>query len=278
MSSPVINSKDNPLVRTVRHVAQQSRHSPPELVVAEGVRVLEEAASAGCRPEAALVSEDFGGDPREARLLDHWQYQRVMVRRASAALLRQLSDVVSPQGALALIRIPCATLHDVLPKTGKALVLCLSGIQDPGNLGTLVRSARAAGATLICTTDGTVSARNPKAIRASSGSIFHVPVVEGISAEEFQDYCCRSGIIMYQARGGAAHSCWEADLCGPCAFVLGNEARGLPVADWQKVKPIAVPMITGVESLNVAVAGSILVFEAFRQRMRSHGSQDQDRI
>jgi TrmH family RNA methyltransferase len=265
MNFPILTSKDNPLVRTIRLAAGQARRCPPDLVVAEGLRVLEEATLVGCTIRAVLVSENFGADPREAALLDSWSCRNVPLRRASTSLLKDLSDVVSPQGAVALVRVPRLTLTAVKPQPAP-LLLCLCGIQDPGNLGTLLRSARAAGVSLVCSTFGTVSARNPKAIRASAGAFFHIPIVEGLAPAELIRYCRNQGIFMLQARGHAEHSCWTTDLTRPTAVILGNEARGLASAMWGDIPSIRVPMTSGVESLNVAVAGAVMLFEAFRQR------------
>ncbi len=273
MNSPLLTSKDNALIRTIRQVALQTRRSPSELAVAEGLRVLEEAASAGCHVEALLALEDFGAEARAGRLLEHFRGRGVKIRHASAALFRGLSDVVSPQGVLALVRVPTLTLDEIRLPVGTPLVLCLCGIQDPGNLGAIARSGRAAGVNLICTTVGTVSVRNPKVIRASAGSIFHTPIVDNLSPSEIKDYCRRNRMTMYQARPAAAKSCWTTDLCKPTALILGNEARGLSMEEWQDAEGIGVPMISGVESLNVAVAGSVLLFEAFRQRYSRNGPQ-----
>ncbi len=199
MSFPTLTSKDNPLVRTIRQVAQQARSIPSDLVVAEGLRLLAEATTSGCTLEAVLLAESFGSTQREATLMDAWTHKKVPIRRASSAIFRWLSDVVTPQGALALVRIPALTLADVTPALDP-LILCLCGIQDPGNFGTLLRSARAAGVSLVCTTVGTVSAHNPKTIRASAGASFHIPVVEGITPAEFSDYCRIHKVSMFQAK------------------------------------------------------------------------------
>jgi len=265
MKMQVLTSKDNPLLRTFRLVAAQSRRAPQELVVAEGLRVLEEATDAGCAIEAALVSDKFGADPRERSLFAAWSDRNVRVRRVDASLLRGLSDVLSPQGALALVRVPPSTLVEV-ERQSKPLVMCLCGIQDPGNLGTLLRTARAAGVSWACSVIGSVSARNPKAVRASAGAFFRLPVVEGLRPAEFLDYCQARRINVYKADAHAQRSCWGADLRGAAAILLGNEAHGLADAAWAQVPSIRVPMTPGVESLNVAAAGAILLFEAFRQR------------
>ncbi len=266
MNKPVLTSKANPLVQKFRLAATRVRRAPPELVVAEGLRVLEEAVKARCPIEAVLVADVFGSDARGLELLARWSELNIPVRRASAAVLKAMSEVVSPQGALALVRVPIHTLSDLADEPNP-LILCLDGIQDPGNLGTLLRTARAAGASRVFSVAGSVSARNPKAIRASAGAFFHLPVVEGLRPAQILDYCRARRIPMYKADVKAEAPCWDADLAGSAAIVLGNEARGLTDGDWDALAPIKIPMATGVESLNVAAAGAILLYEALRQRL-----------
>jgi len=265
MKQLTLTSKDNPLVRTFRLAAAQVRRCPPDLVVAEGVRVLEEATRAGCDLEAALVSEGFGREAREDALLQAWAQRNVPVRRASASLLKELSDVVSPQGAVALVRMPVSRLAEV-KLSPNPLILCLGAIQDPGNLGALLRTGYAAGVSLVCATTGTVSARNPKVIRSSAGAFFRLQVVENLDPAELREFCAGLGITLFQASRHARRTCWTADFRGPTAFLLGNEARGLVAAHWKDIPSLRIPMASGVESLNVGIAGSILMYEAFRQR------------
>jgi RNA methyltransferase, TrmH family len=267
MDIPILSSRENVLVRAIRSLAVQARRAPADLVLAEGLRVLEEATRAGLEFEAVLVAPDFGTVPREEKLLRAWKGLGIRVRRATPALLDELSDVVSPQGAVALIRISACSLASVL-EISNPLIMCLCGIQDPGNLGTLLRSARAASASWVGCLTGSVSARNPKAIRAGAGAIFHLAVIERLSAAEFRGYCNDRGIRLYQADARRGCSCWEADFRGPTALLLGNEARGLPASEWAGVPFIRIPMAPGVESLNVAAAGAVLLFEAMRQRSR----------
>ena len=265
MEIPCLSSHDNPLVRTIRLVATQARRADANLVLAEGLRVLEEATRAGCPLEAVLVNKDFGSGRREKELLLAWSRQRVPVRRAAPALLKKLSDVISHQGALALVRVPLSTLATVR-EVADPLILCLCGIQDPGNLGTLLRTARATRVSCVCCLKGTVSARNPKAIRASAGAFFSLAVVEDLSAGEVLDHCRARRIAVVRADPQRGRSCWQVDFRGPAAVLLGNEAHGVDDEAWRGIPSVRIPMAAGVESLNVSAAGAVLLFEALRQR------------
>jgi len=229
------------------------------------MRVLEEVNKAGCEIEAVVFSENFGTAPREKALLVTWYSRGVRTYRAGEKLFESVSSVQTPQGAIALVRIPKLTLDKVLAAKN-ALVLYACGIQDPGNLGTLIRAAAATGASLVCTTKGTVSARNPKAIRSSAGAFFQIPLVEHVDVPDFQNYCDAHSIRPYRAdtRRGVLYT--EADLQSSCAILLGNEGSGMAEEEFARFPAIRIPMAEGVESLNVAMAGAVILFEALRQR------------
>jgi TrmH family RNA methyltransferase len=260
-----LTSKDNPLIKTIRHVASQARNAPPGLILVEGLRSLEEAAAAGCAMEAVVMSDSFGTVFREKQLLEDWTSAGASLYRAADSLLSSLSDVRTPQGAIALVHVPELRLRDV-PLSRDPLLLCACAVQDPGNLGTLIRAAAAAGAAMVCTIPGTVSARNPKAVRASAGTCFRVPVIEHLAAREFLSFCREHEIGMWRTDPHAGIPYFEANLRSPTAILLGNEAQGISQPGWETLPSIHIPMAPGVESLNVGAAGAILLFEAYRQR------------
>lgn len=260
-----LTSSRNPLLKTIRLAASGSRRAPKNLVVAEGIRVLEEVQKRGCKVEAAVVTEDFGYSPREENLLRSWILQDARVCRADARIFRSITDLETPQGALALVRVPEFSL-EAHPLPHDALILFACGIQDPGNLGTLIRTAAAAGVSWIGTSKGTVMASNPKCIRASAGTYFHIPVMEHLEIWAFEQYCSDHGIqiLRTDVRGGLPYT--QIDFRSRTAILLGNEGRGLAGDAGMRARTVHIPMAEGIESLNVATAGAVLLFEAVRQR------------
>jgi TrmH family RNA methyltransferase len=261
-----LTSRGNSLLKTIRLVASGARGAPGDLAIAEGIRVLEEVNNAGCEIKAVVFSERFGASPREQNLLDAWLLRGAQLFKVSDDLFESVSSVQTPQGALALIRVPDRSLAEILP-VPNALILYALGIQDPGNLGTLFRTAAAAGATLVCTAQGTVSARNPKVIRSSAGISFRLPLVEHVAVADFRAYCHIHSIQLYRtdARQGMVYT--HADFRSPCAILLGNEGSGIDEKQFDASPAIRIPMANDVESLNVAMAGAIILFEASRQRL-----------
>jgi TrmH family RNA methyltransferase len=183
--------------------------------------------------------------------------------------LRSLSEVVEPQGVIGLVTVPCLKLADIEIRR-EALILCLCGLQDPGNLGTLIRTAVAAGVSMVCTTPATVSARNPKAVRSSAGAFFRAKVVERVTPEDILAFCRIHGLTVYRTDAGRGIEYHRADLARPLALLLGNESHGFRDEDWQRMPALRIPLVGGVESLNVGTAGAVILFEALRQRRIRH--------
>lgn len=184
------------------------------------------------------------------------------VHTLQAGLIERVSDTVTPQPLLAIapwIDVPLDTV-----RAADFLVVCVD-VRDPGNAGTVLRSAEAAGASAVVFCDGSVDVFNPKTVRASAGSLFHVPVVNGGPVDDVLATLGTWGVrrLGTVAHGGAAYD--EVDLRSPVALVLGNEANGLP-EDVVLDERVTIPMAGRGESLNVGMAAAVLAFEVARQR------------
>ncbi len=178
--------------------------------------------------------------------------------------LRAHVDVATPHGLAAVARRPAPPATTAGGTT--ALHVVLVGVADPGNVGTLLRTAEAVGATTLVVGDGTADPWAPKVVRSSAGSVWRVPLRSGAADAVLADLAA-DGVTRVGAAGGAGAAPHELDLTGPVALVLGSEAHGLPAAVADTIDTWAsLPMEGAVESLNVAVAGSVLAFEVVRQR------------
>jgi RNA methyltransferase, TrmH family len=272
MKPRVITSRDNQLLKTIRFAAGESRRISPDLVVAEGLRTVETAMGAGWPIEAAVYSEEFGAADREMMLLEKLADKAAQFCRTARALYKTVSSVNSPQGIIALVKVPVLSLNSMeLPCN--PLLVCAWGIQDPGNLGTIIRTACAAGASFVCTTSGTVSARNPKAIRSSAGAFFRIPVVGGADPGALLDFCHTNGIRVWVTSPHEGTLYFQSDLRPATAIFLGNEAQGMAEGSISDLPRLKIPMSAGTESLNVAAAGAVLLMEAFKQRSHPCVSQ-----
>jgi TrmH family RNA methyltransferase len=243
-------------VRRLQRLLGRWRYRASERAfVLEGPKLLAEAVAAGAPLEAVYVSAGAALD------LDGVD---VPVRVLQDGVLEGIADAVTPQPVLAVCRSLDVPLADVLSST--FVVVCVE-LQDPGNAGTILRSAEAAGAGAVILTAGSVDPFNPKAVRASAGSLFHVPVVRGGDAVEVLGQLGATGLRRLGTVARHGESLDEADLTGPIALVLGNEAHGLPAeVDACLEGHLSIPMAGRSESLNVAMATAVLCFEVARQR------------
>ena len=181
--------------------------------------------------------------------------------------VHQFTDVMTPQGVVALAPMPSITMDDALDRSAGMPALVLCSVSDPGNAGTLLRMAEASGVGAVLFCDGSVDPFAPKCVRASAGSIFHVPVVSGGKPVQVLEAIGGRGVqrLGTDAHRGKPYD--EIDLTTPFALILGNEAHGLPAEITDQLDEwVHVPMAGDVESLNVAMAGSVICFEAARQR------------
>ncbi|HYF79755.1 MAG TPA: RNA methyltransferase [Symbiobacteriaceae bacterium] len=260
MTEPL--SPRNPRVARARELARdRSAREESGLAVLEGLRLAEEALSAGVPVEYALCTEQLETRERGAALLDGLRKAGVPVFPVAPDTLDRAADTQTPQGILAVFRPRAWRLDEIPP----GLVLVLDNLQDPGNLGTIIRSLEAMGGAGLVVTGG-VDPFNPKVIRSAMGSLFRLPVVKAEAGYALQTLRAQ-GRVIYVADAGGDLTPWTARLGKSVALVIGNEGNGpSDLARSQADGVISIPMPGPTESLNAGVAASLLIYEAMRQR------------
>ncbi len=248
--------------RLLRSLAQRKHREAEGLFVAEGVRAVEDLLASSLPVQLVAASSSLGDAPRGADLLQVIDQQRVAFRQVDDRVLRELAGTEQPQGVLAVAEIPRRSLDDFDLDVDPAVVLVLDAVQDPGNFGTLVRTAEALGAIGVIALPGTVDPWNPKSVRAAMGSSFRLPIVAA-EWEEVGPWLVERGFVTVAAVVGAA------PLPSPpprrAALVLGNEGAGVGEETLARVDVRAgIPLRGRAESLNVGAAGAILLHELLR--------------
>lgn len=243
-------------LRSVRRLTQRKFRLETGQFLAEGPQAVREALAFGHAVELFVRTGD--DSPRIAELIRAASAARVPVYATSASDLDRLSDTVHPQGVVAVCTWPEATL----PVAPKLVVVCAQ-IRDPGNAGTVIRCADAFGADAVILTSDSVEVTNPKVVRASVGSIFHLPVLTGIAlADAVQDLRDR-GLQVLAADGSGSDrlDMMTAELARPTAWVMGNEAWGLPSEHAELAdRRVGVPIWGHAESLNLATAAAVCLY------------------
>jgi TrmH family RNA methyltransferase len=237
------------------------------LALAEGVRLVEEALEAGIRMRGVLVSPALEGTTRGKALKTVLAQRGVMVEQVSEPELEKLADTEHPQGVLAVIEPPPWRIDDIKLAKGAVMVV-LDGVQDPGNVGTILRTAHGLGAAGVVTLPGTAELGNSKVIRGSMGALFRLPSVVS-PVQEFLGWARRSGVELWTSAsdGEPVNRIGQNRDLPPVGLVLGNEGAGVSSALASAThRRVAIPLAPGVESLNVAVAAGILLYQVSRGR------------
>lgn len=256
-----ITSSANSLLKEIRRSVSKGSPTADGYVVAESVHLLSEALRGGLDFRAVLATES--ARPGIAKLLR--KRPDIPLRIIDERTFAGLASTENSQGVISLVRLPQSKLEALFQ--GRPLVIVLDGIQDPGNAGSIVRSAEAFGASGVIFLPGTVSAANPKTLRAAAGSLFRVPFVQGLSREQLLAEARRRKLALLAASAHAEDSLSEQDFRGPAAVVIGSEAHGVSPELRTFAQPVRIPT-SGVESLNASVAAAVILYEAARQRGR----------
>jgi TrmH family RNA methyltransferase len=263
----IISSAANSLLKDVRRAIARGGLTQEGYLVAETFHLLEEALRSDCAVKVVLCSESV-----QSAVERH-------VKRLTGLRIAVLADHLFPyvsgteasQGVIALVEPPVWTLPQLF--RGRSLVVVLDGLQDPGNAGTIVRAAEAFGASGLLFLKGTVSPFNPKALRASAGSLFRVPFANGLDTSLARAALLQHRLDVYAGMPAnsemPATPLTEVDFSRRCALIVGSEARGVSPQLRAVATDVSIPT-TGVESLNAAVAAAVLLYEARRQRSLDH--------
>jgi len=239
-------------------------------IIIDGVREIERACEAGVLIEEVFYSPTLA--PEKARqLVEMLAGRNVTILEVPKRLFEKIAYGEREEGIVAIARSPTFSLKELTLKNGPEapLVLVVEGIEKPGNLGAMIRTADGAGVAAVVAADIRCDVYNPAAIRASLGTIFCLPVVAASSAEVLE-FLQQHALKCVAARVDGAVAYFEEDLTGPTAIVLGSEAEGLsPIWRQGWVKSVRIPMLGRADSLNVSVAAAVLLYEARRQRMVS---------
>ena len=257
----MIASVHNARIKAARKLTERKERYTAGLMLAEGVRLIGDAAAAGVQPRAVFYEpESVAANPQAAELLAALAAGGCECLPCTPQVFGTLAGTVTPQGMVVVLPLPNRPLPQLLN-----FVLVLDGVRDPGNAGALLRSAAAAGVQAALFGPGCVDPFNEKVLRAGMGAHFRLPL-RVCSQWPQVEQIVGGRLALYLAEAGAALAYDAVDWRQPCALVIGGEAAGAGAEARAAATPISIPMHNAVESLNAAVAGSVILFEAARQR------------
>ena len=259
-----ITNLQNPQVKSAAELKQKKYRLQQQCFLAEGLRTVEEAVAAKAATSIFYTAIE---DDRTRRVLEQAAAMQVKLICVTEQIMKKLADTENPQGIIAVCKMQATKLEPLL--AAGEMLLVLDRVGDPGNIGTMLRTADAAGIGGLVLLKGSADIYAPKTVRASMGSLFHIPVLAGIEEEKFVERAQRAGYQLLVTSLDGADNLYKADLSGRLAFVMGNEANGvseslLKAAD----KRVFIPMAGRAESLNVAMAAGVVMFEALRRKIK----------
>jgi TrmH family RNA methyltransferase len=258
-----ILSPQNPRAKEWAQLLEKKHRDKQQKYMIEGIHLVQEALRFGADLECIAFDVERGVPAELASMMD--KNSRAEWIGVSAAVIAKCTDTKTPQPVFAVVRKHSADISGLLQKKN-SLVIVLDGVQDPGNVGTIIRSADAAGADGVIIGRGSADIYNPKTIRSTMGSIFHLPVAEG-DLLSLLPQAKESGVRIVSTSLQATSTCYGYDFTGPSWLLVGNEAKGVsPEAQKLVDDALIIPMKGQAESLNVAMASTVMLFEAMRQR------------
>ncbi|MCX7708652.1 MAG: 23S rRNA (guanosine(2251)-2'-O)-methyltransferase RlmB [Clostridia bacterium] len=265
----LITSNQNPIVKEIKSLKEKKIREEKRQFFIEGIRFVEEALKEDCDISSIVVSERFPQTKGAEFLLNGIHQAGVKYHMLSDKIFREISDTENPQGILAVIKMKEVRVENVLQQQG--LFILLESIQDPGNMGTIIRTADAAGVNGIILSKGCVDIYNPKVLRSTMGSIFHVPVCQTENFEDTLQILKEKGIKILAAHLKGQTNYFDQDMKDRVAIIIGNEANGISdeVAALADVL-VRIPMPGKAESLNASIAAGLLIYETVRQQTHNN--------
>lgn len=266
--SEYISSVANKLIKEIASLKQRKYRDRLGMFLAEGVRLVEECANANWPVEICIYTEEAATRERVKAIIEQLSTTDCRMVVVPEELYNKIADTEQPQGIMAALKKRQLTIEQMLVSTDKlALLVVLDGIQDPGNAGTIIRTADAAGCDGVIALKGSADIYSGKTVRATMGSLFHLPVIEGLSYSELILKLKQADIKLLATCLQQSAVYYQADFNRPVAVILGNEGQGVSqeligAAD----ACLTIPLIGQAESLNVAVAAGVILYEAVRQR------------
>ena len=264
LMTELITSAANPLIKRVRLLGERRHRRREGAFVVQGAQPVWQAVEAGADIEVLIAAPDLLREPA-ARMVAEQETRGVRVAMLSGPLFARIADRDGPAGLAAIVRGRTRGLGELAVRRDSVFV-ALHEIANPGNLGTIIRTADAAGAAGVILVGQSTDPFDPAAVKASMGALFSVPVAVESSADTFLDWCRQHGVTVAVTSAAGSGSLWDADIPRPVAIMMGGEGPGLPedllaAGDLR----LRIPMTGTAESLNLAVATGILLYEAWRQ-------------
>lgn len=260
----LITSSSNKVIKEIKLLHKRKERWNNKKFFIEGIRSVEQCIKSGAQIKYMVYSSELLGDDKD-HALSFVKQENYEVYEISGKLFKEISDTNNPQGILVVVAFTEYKLCDILKDNN--FIIVLDKVQDPGNLGTIIRTADAFGSNGVIITNGCVDVYNPKAIRSTMGSIFQIPIVHMGETTEVLKSLKEQNINIISSSLNTDKYSYDIDFKSDCAVVIGNEAKGVSSEVLNLSNQLVkIPMVGDAESLNAAIASGVLMYEVLRQR------------
>ncbi|MBT9538189.1 MAG: RNA methyltransferase [Nitrospirae bacterium] len=261
-----ITSASNPKIKEALDIKNKRSKYKHAAFIVEGPHLIEMALASGNKISTAFFTDSFRAKKDGQKILREIKKKTDEIFQVTEQIMHKLADTETPQGIIAIASYDTKSLEEIKFKS-TPLIVAIDGVQEPGNLGTIIRTSDAAGADAVVILKGTCDVFMQKTIRATAGSIFNIPIIYS-STDKFIDWLKSNGVMLLATALGSDKSIFDAGLKKPIAFVFGNEAHGVSNEIKRKADLILkIPIYGKAESLNVSASAAVCLYEAVRQRL-----------
>lgn len=269
----LISSSQNDVIKRLKSLKSRKGREETGLFYVEGFRSVDEAIKEKTDIAEIVVSQEFLSNSHNENILSRIDFLNITEHLLTDKLFKEITDTETPQGILAIMKIKKLDPDNIAGNEG--LFLILDSIRDPGNMGTIIRTADAAGFSGVVVSRGCVDVYNPKVLRSTMGSIFHIPIYQFDDIMDAIRFMKSRGLRMLATHLEGNVSAFEVHMSGGVAIIIGSEAEGVSAEAISMADTLVrIPMVGKAESLNASVAAGILMYEAVRQRIQAENARE----
>lgn len=263
----VISSPHNHIIKFAKTLQCKKSRDDSGCFAVEGTRLTEDAIQSGWEILFCIFTEESQRQKRIKNLLENLESRECRLVQVPSSIYDKITDTEQPQGIMVIMKKSLYALADIIDKQHVPFLVILDQIQDPGNIGTIIRSADAAGCTGVLMVKGCADLFGGKTVRATMGALFHLPIIQGLSTQDIISFLQEKRILLFSTALNGAQTYYKTDLSGAVAFAFGNEGNGVSAELLtHSNNHLYIPIIGKAESLNVSASAAVILYETVRQR------------
>lgn len=275
----IVSSIHNHTIKFAKSLRSKKSRDESGCFSVEGIRLVEEAVHSGWEILFCIFTEESQRQKRVQNILEELESRKCRLVQVTSSIYDKITDTEQPQGIMLVMKKALYALRGIIDENNVPFLIVLDQVQDPGNIGTIIRTADAAGCTGVLMTKGCADLFGGKTVRSTMGSLFHLPIIQGLSTQDIVSFLKEKRIALFAATLDGAQIYYNTDLSGAVALVFGNEGNGVSAEMLAcSNNRLYIPIIGKSESLNVSASAAVILYETVRQRSLFACNQNSDML